>query len=146
MKGPLITSPMREFVRRPGRDPREPGTGAVLRKPQPAGLSDFQERAVAAGVQKLLSAQAFDIDALDALLQVVGRCGQPANLDYAALRALNGMTWADMGRDLAQQSREAAVRLLGMPTSIASMVEVEHPPDEPRGLAKWLRLAWWRAT
>lgn len=140
-----FTSQMRDFIKRPGRDPRErpESNAAALRKAKAEG-SDFQDRAAVAGVEKLLSAQALDTDFLGVLLRAVGRSDSTASPDYAALRALHGMTWADMGCELAQQAREAALELLGMPISIACMVDVERPAGAPSRPAKWLSLAFWR--
>lgn len=138
-------SELSQFLRRPGPDPRGLGSDDQIRKPQLAELSDFQERAAAAGVQKLLIARSFDCDSLDVLLRIVGRHDRlTANPDYTALRALHGVRWACMGSALARQSREAALQLLGMPTHIAHLPEAQPPAASARWPARWLRIAFWR--
>lgn len=83
-------------------------------------LSDFQERALAVGVAKLLTGNHFSICDLDTLLKVVGK---PAGgRDYEALRALHCVDWRTMGEPLAAQVREKCLELLGLPPQCINVV------------------------
>lgn len=138
-----MTPELRNFLKRPGPDPRGPAGQKMRKQPtdkQPE-LSELQEMAAVAGVQRLLGASEFDVGRLDALLLVVRRI--PSTEDRAALAALDGLTWSCMGASLAQHAREECLRLLGMPPSIASMVLI-HEPAETLSWAKRLRLAFRR--
>ena len=62
-------------------------------------LTEFQQRACAAGVVKMLSGKHFSICDLDAIAKAIGRESALAGRDYAALRTVHCVDWADMGPD-----------------------------------------------
>lgn len=65
-------------------------------------LTEFQQRAAAAATTKMLTGKHLSICDLDAIAATIGRKQALAGQDYAALRAVHCMDWADMGPDLAQ--------------------------------------------
>ena len=69
-------------------------------------LTEFQQRAAAAAVMKMLQGKNFSICDLDAIAKTIGREQSLAGRDYAALRSLHCVDWADMGPELARITRE----------------------------------------
>ena len=107
-------------------------------------LTEFQQRAVAAGIVKLFARKHFDVCDFDALTQIMGRESQAGGKDRASLRLVHCMDWADMGPDLTRQVREKCLEILGLPAETINVLAAEkraEPPSEP---AKRLRLAFWR--
>ncbi len=78
-------------------------------------LTEFQQRACAVALVKMLQCKHFDICALDAIAKTMGVQSGLAGRDYAALRGLHCVDWADMGPDLARMTREKCFELLGLP-------------------------------
>lgn len=109
-------------------------------------LTEFQQRACAVAVVKMLQGKHFSICDLDALGKAMGREQAMAGRDYAALRGLHCVDWADMGPDLARLTREKCLELLGLPVQTIDMIEPERPAEKPTEPAKRLRLAFWRAA
>ena len=109
-------------------------------------LTEFQQRACAIAVIKMLGGKHFSICDLDAIGKTMGRTPQLAGKDYEALRALHCIDWADMGQDLARQAREKCLELLGLPAEIIEHVDqppnVAQPTSRHRG--NKLRLAFWK--
>lgn len=108
-------------------------------------MTEFQHRACAAGLVKMLNAKHFSICDLDALAKAMGREGSLAGRDYASLRALHCVDWADMGPELTTMVREKCLELLGLPQTVIEGVCKQEPSEEkahkPAGL---LRLAFWK--
>lgn len=106
-------------------------------------LTEFQQRAAAAAVVKMLSNKHFSICDLDAIAKTLGREGHLAGRDYAALRGVHCMDWADMGPDLARLTREKCLEMLGLPAQTIDMV---HPVRQEKAHepASRLRLAFWK--
>jgi hypothetical protein len=109
-------------------------------------LTEFQQRAAAVATVKMLSGKGFSICDLDAIAKTVGRESALAGRDYAALRAVHCVDWADMGPDLSRMVREKCLDLLGLPPQTIDIITPEkpqhrEPAHEP---AKRLRLAFWR--
>lgn len=107
-------------------------------------ISEFQRRAAAAATTKMLTGKHFSICDLDAIAVTIGRKSALAGQDYAALRAVHCMDWADMGPDLARMVREKCLELLGLPPQV---IEAEDGPtaqqqDAPAG--RRVRLAFWK--
>ena len=109
-------------------------------------MTEFQQRASAMAVVKMLSGKHFSVCDLDALAKTMGRETHMAGRDYAALRSVHCVEWADMGPDLAQMTREKCLELLGLPPKTLEMLRPEKPAEEPSEPAKRLRLAFWRAA
>lgn len=109
-------------------------------------LTEFQQRACAAGIVKMLSKKHFSICDLDALAKTMGRENRLAGKDYAALRAVHCVDWEDMGPELAGMVREKCFELLGLPTNIVdSECRREPGSAKPQEPAKRLRLAFWNS-
>lgn len=108
-------------------------------------LTEFQQRACAMGVVKMLNGKNFSICDLDALAKTMGREQMMAGKDYAALRAVHCVDWADMGAELAGMVREKCFELLGLPqAAIDSVCKRETSSEKAHEPAKRLRLAFWR--
>ncbi len=108
-------------------------------------LTEFQQRACAMGVVKMLNGKNFSICDLDALAKTMGREQMMAGKDYAALRAVHCVDWADMGQELAGMVREKCFELLGLPqAAIDSVCTRDTPSEKPHEPAKRLRLAFWK--
>lgn len=109
------------------------------------GLTEFQQRACAMGVVKMLGGKSFSICDLDALAKTMGREQLMAGKDYAALRAVHCVDWADMGPELTTMVREKCFELLGLPqAAIDSVCTKDTPNEKASEPAKRLRLAFWR--
>lgn len=108
-------------------------------------LTAFQQRAAAAAVMKMLQGKSFSICDLDAIAKTIGREQSLAGRDYAALRSLHCIDWADMGPELARMTREKCLELLGLPPQTVEMVEPEKPSAPAAQQATKLRLAFWRS-
>lgn len=106
-------------------------------------LTEFQQRAAAVAVVKMLSGKHFSVCDLDAIAKTIGREPALAGRDYAALRSLHCVDWADMGAELARLTREKCLELLGLPPQTIEIVQPAEKPHEP---AKRLRLAWWKGV
>lgn len=108
-------------------------------------MTEFHKRAAALGVVKMLSGTSFSICDLDAIAKVMGREMWMAGKDYNALRTLHCVSWADMGPELARQTREKCLELLGLPAQIVDEIKPVQPTKEPaHEPARRLRLAFWR--
>lgn len=110
-------------------------------------LTEFQQRACALGVVKLLNAKHFDICDLRALAKTMGREQMLAGKDFAALQTMHCVDWVDMGPELATMVREKCLELLGLPqAAIDSVCTREVPNEKAHEPAKRLRLAFWRSS
>ncbi len=108
-------------------------------------LTEFQQRACAVGVVKMLSGKSFSICDLDALAETMGRKQQMAGKDYAALRAVHCVDWADMGPELTTMVREKCFELLGLPqAALEGVCKREAQSEKAHEPAKRLRLAFWK--
>lgn len=106
-------------------------------------MTEFQQRASAAAVTKMLHGKHFNICDLQAVAKTMGREQQLAGRDYAALQGLHCIDWADMGADLARMTREKCLEILGLPAQTVDMAK-EVPSESPAGKVQCLSLAWWR--
>ena len=113
-------------------------------------MSEFQQRAAAVAVVKMLGGKHFSVSDLRAIAKTIGCESELAGRDMAALESLHCVDWADMGKDLALMTREKCLELLGLPPATLEMLRPEpaaapraETPDEP---ARRIRLAFWRAT
>lgn len=112
-------------------------------------LSEFQQRASAVAVHKLLTGTYFSISDLDAIAQTMGRKAEMAGQDYAALRSLHCVHWVDMGPELAQMVREKCLELLGLPPRVVDMAAPAPNAAQPRqdsAPEKKVRLAFWKQS
>ena len=108
-------------------------------------LTEFQQRACAVGVVKMLSGTSFSICDLDALGKAMGRQQAMAGRDYEALRSVHCVAWSDMGPELTAMVKEKCFELLGLPASaIDSVCRRETPNEKAHEPAKRLSLAFWR--
>ena len=107
-------------------------------------LTEFQQRACAVAVVKMLNGRAFSICDLDSIAKTMGREAALAGRDYAALRAVHCVDWADMGADLTRMVREKCLELLGLPAQTIDMMQPERKSEARDEPAKRLRLAWWK--
>lgn len=91
--------------------------------------TDFQAAAASAALVRMFTEKYFNICKLDAIAATIGRKQHLAGRDYEALRALHCMDWADMGTDLAHQTRAVCCQILGIPESHAGVTEppAAHP-------------------
>ena len=108
-------------------------------------MTEFQQRAAAAAVMKMLQGKHFSICDLQAVAKTMGRDQMLAGRDYAALQSLHCIDWADMGPDLARMTREKCLELLGLPAqtvNMASEVRGEPPAENVRRPS----LAFWKRT
>lgn len=111
-------------------------------------LSEFQQRASAAAVVKMLHGKHFSICDLQAIAKTMGREQSLAGRDYAALQSLHCIDWVDMGPDLARMTIEKSLEILGLPPQTIEVVkpvsQEAKKHDEPSEKASRLRLAFWR--
>jgi len=107
-------------------------------------LTEFQQRACAMLVVKMLQGKRFSIYYLDAIAKTMGRESSLAGRDYAALRSVHCIEWSEMGPELARRAREKCLEMLGLPPQTIDMVEPQQPSEKPSEPAKRLRLAFWR--
>lgn len=107
-------------------------------------LTEFQQRACAVGVVKMLNGKSFSICDLDALAKTMGRENMLAGKDYGALRAVHCVDWADMGPELSRMVKEKCFELLGIPQEAIDAACREVPAEKAHEPAKRLRLAFWK--
>lgn len=107
-------------------------------------LTEFQQRACAVAVVKMLRGKHFSVCDLQAIAKTMGREGALAGRDYAALQSVHCVDWVDMGPELARMTREKCLELLGLPPQTLDMVEPQREAEKPSEPAKRLRLAFWR--
>jgi hypothetical protein len=107
-------------------------------------LTEFQQRAVAVAVVKMLSCKHFSICELDALAKTLNRQDLCAGRDYSALRGLHCVDWADMGPELTRMTREKCLEILGLPPQVIDAFERPVAPEQKPERAKSLRLAFWK--
>jgi hypothetical protein len=116
-----------------------------------SNLSEFHARATSVAVVKMLSGKHFSLCDLDAIAKVLGRESVLAGRDYAALRSVHCVDWADMGPDLSRMVREKCLEMLGLPPQVLETIKPEpgarasasEPTHQP---ASRLRLAFWRQS
>ena len=108
------------------------------------GMTEFQQRAAAMAVVKMLSGKRFDICTLRTVAETMGRSQFLAGSDYSALSGLHCVDWVDMGPELARMTREKCLELLGLPPETVEMVQPERTAEKPAEPAKRIRLAFWR--
>ena len=108
-------------------------------------LTEFQQRACAIGIVKMLNRKHFSICDLDALAKTMGRETRIGGKDYGALRALHCMDWADMGPELAAMVREKCLEILGIPKDFIDGISQRETSNEAaHGPAGCFHLAFWR--
>lgn len=107
-------------------------------------LTEFQQRACAVAVVKMLNGKGFSICDLDAIAKTMGREAALAGRDYAALRSVHCVDWADMGPELTRMTRDKCLELLGLPPQTIEMIKPERSAEPHAEPAKRLRLAWWK--
>ena len=106
-------------------------------------MTEFQQRAAAAAVMKMLQGRHFNICDLQAVAKTMGREQNLAGRDYAALQSLHCIDWAGMGKDLARMTREKCLEILGLPAQTVEMAK-EATSDKPSEKAQRLSLAFWK--
>lgn len=109
-------------------------------------LTEFQQRAAAVALVKMLKGKHFSICDLDKLADLLGRKGACTGPDYKALSNLHCVDYGDMGSDLTLQVRQKCVEILGLSTVVtdAEFTEAQRGPmHQP---AKRLRLAFWKGA
>ena len=106
-------------------------------------LTDFQQRAASAALDKLLTGDYFDITGLRKVAQLTG--AEMRGPDLEALEALHCVHYSKMDRVLAIQVREKCLELLGLPPQV---LEAEVPREEPKPPepTKRPRLAFWKTA
>lgn len=113
-------------------------------EPSPVDLSEFQQRAAAAALTKLLNGRYFSISDLQSIAKTVGRESACGGRDFDALRSLHCVDYADMGRELSAMVREKTCELLGLPPTVVEMVRPTATSESQSEPAARLRLAFWR--
>lgn len=106
-------------------------------------MTEFQSRAAAAAVMKMLQGKHFSICDLQAVAKTMGREQHLAGRDYAALQSLHCVDWADMGPDLARMTREKCLELLGIQAQAVDMPQERRPEPRREGVQP-MRLAFWK--
>jgi len=107
-------------------------------------LTEFQQRAMALAVVKMLNGKHFSVSDMRDIAKTLGREQVLGGRDFAALNALHCVDWADMGPELARLTREKCLEMLGLPAQTIDMAQTEQPSEKPSERAKRLRLAFWR--
>jgi hypothetical protein len=107
-------------------------------------LSEFQQRACAVVVVKMLGGTSFSICDLDAIGKTMGRQSALAGRDYEALRAVHCVAWADMGPELSLMVREKCLEMLGLPPHTIEALTPARRAEPAHEPASRLRLAFWR--
>lgn len=110
-------------------------------------LTEFQQRACAVAVIKMLHEKRFSICDLDAIAKAMGREFAMTGKDYAALRAVHCVEWADMGPELATMVREKCFELLDLPqAALDGVCSRESAEEKAHAPASRLRLAFWKGA
>jgi len=109
-------------------------------------LTEFQQRACALALVKMLSAKSFNICVLDAIGKTMGRTSSLAGKDYDALRAIHCVDWADMGPELATLTRAKCFELLGLAPQDIPVGSQEAGAAPAKETARRLRLAFWKQS
>lgn len=105
-------------------------------------LTEFQQRAAAHAVVKLLNGDTFYTSDVRKLAELLKRpLGGP---DWLAMEPLHCVKWGDMEPDLRRMLREKVLEVLGLPAQTLDMVAPIDPPEKPAEPARGLRLAFWR--
>ena len=105
-------------------------------------LTEFQQRAAAQAVVKLLNGETFYTSDVRKLAELFKRpLGGP---DWLAMEPLHCTKWGDMDPELRRMLKEKVLELLGLPPQVIESVEPQRPTEENREPAKRLRLAWWK--
>lgn len=110
-------------------------------------MSEFQQRATATALVKMLSGQHFSVCDLDRIADTMGKKSSLGGKDYAALQSLHCVNWADMGPELATMVREKCFELLDLPNVPIEAICTRVPGvDQERKSepASRLRLAFWK--
>lgn len=108
-------------------------------------LTEFQQRAAAAAVAKLLNGDTFYTSDVRKLADLFGR--QLGGKDWLAMEPLHCVKWMDMEPDLRRMLREKVLELLGLPPQVIDTVtpaRSEAPRESPSEPARRLRIAFWR--
>lgn len=107
-------------------------------------LSEFQQRAAAMGLVKMLKGKHFSVCDLDKLADLLDRKDAMGGKDYVALKNLHCVDYADMGQELTQQVRQKCIELLGLAPAIVDAEFRDVPAEPMHKPAKRLRLAFWK--
>ena len=108
-------------------------------------LTEFQQRAAAQGVVKLLNGDTFYTSDVRKLAELFGR--PLGGKDWAAMEPLHCVKWGDMDTELRRMLREKVLELLGLPMQTMDMVQPARPDAEKSSEPeKRMRIAWWRAA
>lgn len=102
-------------------------------------LTEFQQRAAAMGLLKMLNGKHFSICDLDNLAASVGKKHKCSGPDYLALRNVHCVDWGDTGPELSRMVKEICFDILEIPMP-AIEAESNREPEPVRKL----RLAFWR--
>jgi hypothetical protein len=105
-------------------------------------LTEFQQRAAAMAVVKLLNGETFYTSDVMKLAELLGR--HLGGNDWKAMQPLHCTKWGDMDPDLRRMMREKVLELLGLPPQVIDAVEPQRPAEKPSEPAKRLRLAFWK--
>jgi hypothetical protein len=105
-------------------------------------LTEFQQRAAAHAVVKLLNGDTFYTSDVRKLAELLKRpLGGP---DWLAMEPLHCVKWGDMEPDLRRMLREKVLDVLGLPPQTLDMVTPGVSAEKPNAPAGRLRLAFWR--
>ena len=105
-------------------------------------LTEFQQRAAAHAVVKLLNGDNFYTSDVRRLAELLRRpLGGP---DWLAMEPLHCVKWGDMEPGLRRMLREKVLEVLGLPAQTLDMVAPVKQPEKPAEPARGLRLAFWR--
>lgn len=107
-------------------------------------LTEFQQRAAALALVKMLRGKHFSICDLDKLADLLGRKADCTGPDYKALYNLHCVDYGDMGPEMAEQVREKCIEILGLAQVLVEPVFTENMTDPMHKPAKRMRLAFWK--
>jgi hypothetical protein len=108
-------------------------------------LTEFQQRAAGAALDKLFTCTHFYICDLRKIANLIGQTERLCGPDYEALDVLNHAEYSKMGHALSMQVREKCLELLGLPPQVVEQEEPKPSPAASRAAPqRFLRLAFWR--
>lgn len=104
-------------------------------------LTEFQQRAAAQSVVKLLNGETFYTSDVRKLAELLKRpLGGP---DWLAMEPLHCMKWGDMDRDLRRMLKEKILEILGLPANVIDIEKTQESKQDSEP-AKKIRLAFWK--
>lgn len=105
-------------------------------------MSEFHGLAASTALKKMLAARNFNICDLDAIAKTLSREQFLSGQDYAALRSLHCVEWAEMSPELKRMVKEKCLEMLGLPPQTVEMAQEAKAEREVSSPAP--KLAFWK--